>query len=67
MPRSNPASRLRGGRMKVTITEIVTVLCVVVVLIFVVKEFVIPSVKTLITCNDTVVRGVFKLECIKVK
>ena len=53
--------------MKVTITEIVTVLCIVAVLIFAVKQFVIPSVKTLITCNDTVVRGVFKLECIKVE
>ena len=53
--------------MKLTITEIVTVLCIVVVLIFVVKEFVIPSVKTLITCDDTIVRGVFKLECIEVE
>ena len=52
--------------MKTSITEIAVVLCLVAVLFFVAKTLVIPSINTLITCNDTVVRGAFKLECIKV-
>lgn len=52
--------------MKITITEVITVLCIVIILVFAVKELVIPSVNTLLTCEDTIVRGVFKLECIKV-
>lgn len=52
--------------MKITITEITVVLCVAFVLFFVAKTLVIPSINTLMTCNDIVVRGVFKLECIKV-
>jgi len=52
--------------MKISIIEVVVVLLLVVTLFFVAKTLVIPSINTLMTCNDTVVRGLFKLECIKV-
>jgi len=51
---------------KVSLMEVCVILCILAMLIFIGKQLVIPSIHTLLTCDDTVVRGVFKLECIKV-
>ena len=51
---------------KVSAIEILVFILIVAVICFVAKQLVIPSIYTLMTCDDTVVRGVFKLECIKV-
>ena len=51
---------------KVAAIEIVLLILIVAVICFIAKQLVIPSIHTLLTCNDTVVRGLFKLECIRV-
>lgn len=50
---------------KVSAIEILVLILIVTVICFIAKQLVIPSIHTLMTCNDTVVRGVFKLECIR--
>ena len=50
----------------VSAIEILVLILIVAVSCFIAKQLVIPSIHTLMTCDDTVVRGVFKLECIRV-
>ena len=51
---------------KASAIEILVLILIVAVICFIAKQLVIPSIHTLMTCDDTVVRGVFKLECIRV-
>ena len=58
---------IAGGDVmnKVSAIEIVLLILTVAVICFIAKQLVIPSIHTLLTCDDTVVRGLFKLECIR--
>ena len=56
-----------GDVMKnVSAIEVLVLILIVAVICFIAKQLVIPSIHTLMTCDDTVVRGVFKLECVRV-